>query len=119
MGYDPLAIVREVRHLLSRRPGRSLGSIAKQLGVDRHTISRNLRRATGGGFDGLQLEYISDALAKLRLGHRLLFRKEIANELGLSSTRALKRWVLRTAQGPQSAKPAPKASQMLPRGRRQ
>jgi methylphosphotriester-DNA--protein-cysteine methyltransferase len=74
MGYDPAVIVREVSEILARKPGRSLHSITKELGVDRHTVTRSVKRHAGMTFHELQANAMRDALSRLRQGHRPLLR---------------------------------------------
>lgn len=95
MGYDQVAVYREVCRLLSRQPGRTLLSIAAELRIDRHTIARDLRRVAGRGFRDLQLHFMCEAMSSLIASTVPLMRKEIADRLGLPSTRSLSAWMAR------------------------
>jgi HTH domain. len=119
MGYDRVTICREVSRLLSQQPGRTLTSIAQELGVDRHTITRDLKRLLELTFHQLRLRYIREALARFGEDSRPLLRKELANRLGLASTRSLRGWLRQLQDRSRNAETAPKRPQVLQRrGRR-
>ena len=93
MGYEPAIIVRRLRDALSRKPGQTLHSIADDLKVERHTIRHALKRIEGVSFGDLQAEFMRAALDRLQRRDEPLFKKQIADELGLRSTRALRHWL--------------------------
>jgi hypothetical protein len=117
MGYDPAVVLRDVSRLLSRKPGRTLLSIAAELGIDRHTITRDLRRVNGTTFRQLQAQFIFDALGQLAIDKPML-KKEVADQLGLPSARALRVWMRRAEDRSKEVRTAPKRSQLRPRCRR-
>ena len=96
--YESTVLIATVRRCLEGQPGCSLASIAATLGVDRHTITRQLKLHCGVTFVELQDQYLRMALEKLNANPRLVLRKEIAQELGLRSTQALLRRRRKLAQ---------------------
>jgi hypothetical protein len=58
MRYDSAVIRGQVCRILSRHRGRSRTSIARELGVDRHTVTRDVNRAAGSTFRALQVQYM-------------------------------------------------------------
>lgn len=119
MGYDPAVVFRRVRDILSRTPGRSLSSVAAELDLDRHTLTRHLRKAASLEFNELRLEFVAMALDRLTQRHRPLLRKEVANELGFRSTRTLGQWIWRVTNRTDIAALAPESTEKLhPKKRR-
>jgi predicted ArsR family transcriptional regulator len=108
MGYDPAVIYREVGEALSQKAGRSMQSIANELKVDRHTISRVLRRIAGVSFEQMRTEYMRQALQEIVRRHDPLLKKQISHELGLRSTRVLRAWLAKLGPDSQTASSAPK-----------
>lgn len=117
MGYDPAVVLRDVSRLLSKEPGRTLLSIAAELGIDRHTITRDLRRVNRTTFRQLQAQFMFDALDRLAI-ERPMLKKEIADQLGLPSARALRVWMRRANERSRQVRTAPKRSRPHPRSRR-
>jgi AraC-like DNA-binding protein len=111
-GYDHAAIYRQVREALARAPGRNLRAIAEELNVDRHTVTRAIQRQAGLSFAKLQVVYMRQALEQLGRRRQPLLRKEVANQLGLASTRALQAWLERINRGSQNASSAPRSTQL-------
>jgi len=67
MGYDPAVVLRDVSRLLAKEPGRTLRSIAAELRIDRHTITRDLSRVNATTFRQLQAQFIFEALGRLAI----------------------------------------------------
>ena len=111
MGYDPDIIIRDLSRILSRQPGRTLASIAQELNVDRHTVTRDLKRTGGVSFRQLQAKFMRAALDRL-LASGPLLKKEVASQLGLRSTRALRAWLRRLRDRTQDVPTAPKSFTM-------
>jgi len=89
MGYDRAELVSRLKAALAKEPTRSLKSIADELNVGRHTITRVLRLLEGVTFEQLRLRTIADALDRIRANSRPLTGKEIAARLGFSCQRRL------------------------------
>jgi len=94
MGYDPQHVARRVRYLLVQSPGRTLCSVAAELGIDRHTITRALNRVGSVSFHELQSREMALALRRLNSQPRLLLQKERAAAVGCSCAR-LRAWETR------------------------
>jgi len=97
MGYDKRDLVGRLKALLADAAGRSLASIAEELNVDRHTVTRSVRRVEGVSFKQLQFDFIAAALDRIALGPRPTTGKEIAARLGLASQRRVRAWRRRTS----------------------
>lgn len=73
----------------------SLNDIARELGVERHTIERAVRSVTGRGFRDLQQTILLEiATSRLREGRSI---KEVAFDLGFGSPQAFHRFVRRSS----------------------
>ncbi len=107
MGYDRAELVLRVKAVLTKEPTRNLKSIAAELNVGRHTITRSLRLLEGVTFEQCRLRTIAVALDRIRANSRPLTRKELAARIGFSSRRRLgaclkriptvRSWVLESA----------------------
>jgi hypothetical protein len=75
----------------------SLGQIAADLKVDRHTIARDLRAIEGLTFAQIRAEIVFATIDALLIGERPLAVKEFGNELGCSA-RVASRWLERHEQ---------------------
>ena len=96
MGYDAHDVVARVKHLLVQSPGRTLVSISAELGIDRHTINRALRRVECMSFGELRSLQMELALRRLNAQPLLLLHKERAAAVGCSCAR-LRAWERRLA----------------------
>lgn len=103
MAYASRDVAKCVAAMLRTRPSHSLESIAGELKIERHTISRCLRRAYGKSFTEMKSEAIVTALTGL-VGNRLMSWKEVAVLCGFS-TRTLERWRARVPQVRESDQP--------------
>jgi hypothetical protein len=119
VGYNTAIIYREVCEALSRKPGRSLHEIATDLKLERHTVTRAVKRLAGVSFRELQTQYIRRAIQELDLRREPLLRKQIADELGLPSTRSLLGWLRRIGVRSRNAPTAPKLPRLRQTNRRQ
>jgi hypothetical protein len=106
--YRPESVVAGVKQRLACHPAMSLGQIAADLKVDRHTIARDLRAVEGLTFAQIRAETVFKAIDAL-IAKRPLAVKEFGNELGCSA-RVASRWLERhqqwVARGRPPAKPA-------------
>lgn len=109
MGYDRSLIVERLDSILKAEPGRSLSSIAVELGISRHTADRALR-AVGVSFRDLRLARTKEALERLATAKRPLLQKELAALLGFGSQRRLLAWRRRLEE--ESAIGAPVATEV-------
>lgn len=113
MAYDLRGLSKQVEVCLLASPHIALAALAKQLRVERHTIERAVRKATGKSFRQLQAGIISKKSLDLLALEPARSIKEIAFLLGFKSGQAFSRFVRRTCKSPpkelrlaQRAKPA-------------
>jgi AraC-like DNA-binding protein len=84
MAYDHGAIVQRVVHALERQPRLGIGEIARQLGLDRHTISRALQLRCASTFTELKERLLQRRLEELATDGRIRSRKDLAASFGCS-----------------------------------
>lgn len=89
MAYDRDELFSRVRAALAACPTCSLKSIASELNVSRHTLTRAVRRLEGVTFRQLRLRAIADTVATVRSRSRPLIGKELAARAGFRSQRRL------------------------------
>lgn len=95
MGYPSAVLAQLVLEHLATNPGASLRQTARACGVGRQTIGRALKTCLGQTFRGLRDECRRRALAALLTRRPPLLVKEIAFNLGFSTSRSLARWTKR------------------------
>jgi methylphosphotriester-DNA--protein-cysteine methyltransferase len=84
MGYNLIGLFGKVEARLSEDPGTRLFQLEKELRVDRHTIEKAVRRASGISFRDLQRrKLLAEVLRLLSLPNMSL--EEIAATLGYRS----------------------------------
>jgi hypothetical protein len=105
MGYDHAKVRREVLRMLNAQPVRSLKSIAAELRVDRHTITRVLR-ASGTNFSQARQEALNSQMDSILGQSRPLLMKEVAQLLGCSSRTLRSRMARRQRAVSSRTKPA-------------
>lgn len=91
MTYDKDRLIDRVTELLRASPTRPLQSIADELRVDRHTITRRLLEQGRLSFRDLQVDFVADTLRRLDGGREILTKQQMASALGCS-VRTLAAW---------------------------
>lgn len=94
VAYADEAIIRSVLKRLAARPFDDLKRVAGELGVDRHTIARALKRQSRMAFVDLQRDCVFASLDRLSTDDRPVSRKQAA-ALFECSSRTVTRWVRR------------------------
>jgi methylphosphotriester-DNA--protein-cysteine methyltransferase len=102
MAYDLGGLASAIVLLLERTPTRTLDSIAIELKVGRHTITRALNRNGYGGFRGLRREIQKTQILNALGAERWVPTKIISSEAGYSSTSAFSNRVRRLMGCPPS-----------------
>ena len=97
MGYPSAVLAQLVLEYLATSPGASVHQTARACGASRQTIDRALKTCLGQTFRGLRDECRRRALAALLAKRPPLLVKEIAFNLGFSTSRSLARWTRRIA----------------------
>jgi AraC-like DNA-binding protein len=93
MAYDPQRILLQITRYLDMTPSISLTQLSNRLGIERHTIEKAVKKATGSTFRDLRTS------ALLKHAHRLLKDdsnrtvKEVAFALGYRSQGSLSRFI--------------------------
>lgn len=95
MSYDLSELFRVVQASLWLNPRVTLYSLARQLGVERHTIERATRAVTGKSYRGYQQQALFERACKMLSGDPLRSIKEVAFNLRFSSPRSFARFVRR------------------------
>lgn len=95
MSYDPRLAFEQIQQLFAADPRRSLLELSTTLALDRHTITRAVRAATGVTFEKWRERELYRLICDLLAEDTLRSIKEIAFRVGYSSPRALCRFVLR------------------------
>jgi AraC-like DNA-binding protein len=93
MAYDPTRLVLRINEHLRTSPDLSLSRLAGLLNIDRHTIERAVRSATGKTFRQLRNAAMLEKATKLLRSQPQLTKKEIASRLGYSSQSTLSRFL--------------------------
>jgi two-component system, response regulator YesN len=93
MAYDLVGIFIRVNHHLRTVPGASLEEIAASMKVERHTIEKAVKKATGKTFREVRtrilVEHARDLLDR-NPNHTI---KEVAFQLGYQSQRSFSRFI--------------------------
>ncbi len=92
MAYDFGGLFGQIEACLLARPRIALATLAKQVGVERHTVEWAVREATGNSFRQVQAEIISKRAVELLRLEPSRSIKEIAFLLGYKSRRAFSRF---------------------------
>ena len=96
MAYSKWRLFESVQDYLQRNPaGTSLSAIARRLGVDRHTVERAVRDATGMSFRDWKSQTVALRATKLLRGIDAVSVKLAAFALGYKSSQALGRFLKR------------------------
>jgi AraC-like DNA-binding protein len=99
MSYDGSSVTTATLRILKRDPHATVATVSRTLQLDRHTLERCLRKATGRTFRELK--------ARTRLEHAELFFaehpnasiKEAAAALGYGTQQTFARWDVRGNAG--------------------
>lgn len=94
MAYLTQGVFEEVRSHLQTYPGSSLADVCRALHIERHTVERVVRRATGKCFRDFRREALLQRALNLLQYEPGKSIKEIAFMLGFRSTRSFDRFVL-------------------------
>ena len=94
MAYLTQGVFEEVRSHLRTYPGSSLADLCRALHIERHTVQRAVRRATGKCFRDFRREALFGRARDLLWCEPGSSIKEIAFRLGFRSTRSFDRFVL-------------------------
>lgn len=97
MSYDKHRIAEDVFVLLAQDPGLSLTRIAGRIHVDRHTVTRALSTTWGMTFREVRQKILAKKAAELFRTEPSLSIKEIAFQVGFSSSGSLSHFVKRAA----------------------
>lgn len=100
MCYSYRSIADQVCRELESNPRVTLGSLTSLLGVERHTVTKALRIATGASFRQIRQSIIARKARSFLSEPSTRSVKEIAYSLGFSSPRSLHRAVVRTFRVP-------------------
>lgn len=96
MAYLTQGVFEQVRAHLRIHPSNSLADVCRALHIERHTIERAVRRATGKCFRDFRREVLfrrARDLLRCEPGKSI---KEIAFTLGFRSTRSFDRFIVAT-----------------------
>ena len=85
MAYDLRLLVERVEACLSAAPRKPLCGVARELGVDRHTVERAVKQSKGKTFRQLQLELLVANALKLLTSEPPRSVKEVSFLLGYRS----------------------------------
>lgn len=96
MAYQLASLARLVLERLRLSAGTSLAGAAHELKVERHTLERALRKATGKTFRELRAEVVGKKAVALLSAEPNRSVKEVAFSLGYQSPRAFSRFLKRT-----------------------
>lgn len=96
MAYLTQGVFEQVRAHLRIHPSTSLADVCRALRIERHTIERAVRRATGKCFRDFRREALFTRARELLCCEPDRSIKEIAFTLGFNSTRSFDRFVLRS-----------------------
>lgn len=88
MAYDLIGLFERVRTVLSERPRTPLAALAAELGVERHTLERAVRKAAGASVRTLRARVLLEASGMLLREQPWLSVKEVAARAGYPSARA-------------------------------
>lgn len=94
MAYDPRNLNRHTEAILERAPRIGMAEVVRQLGVDRHTLQRALRKA-GVRYKDLQRTATLAAACRLLAGGEPRSIKMAAQILGFPSAEAMSHYLAR------------------------
>jgi AraC-like DNA-binding protein len=107
--YQPDTVVSVTMRRLGTCPLASLATIATAMGVDRHTVARDLRKVTGMNFRELRNHAVFAFVDGLYTSDTPLSQKEIAIKLGCTSPTA-GRWLDRYGRWVKDGRPSGRTS---------
>ena len=93
MAYVYRPIFDKIEAMLSAAPWVSLGDLARQIQVSRHTLEAVVKQAAGKGFREYKKEQLLKRALNLLVCQGELSQKQIAAMLGYGSGRAFARFV--------------------------
>lgn len=97
MTYDLPKLSDKVQAVLAKYPRMRLDRVAQQFRVDRHTLEKAIRIATGKSFRQLQQEALLHKSMSLLLSEPALSVKDIAFRVGYGSPQAFQRFIKRVS----------------------
>lgn len=95
MAYDQSKLAGDALSTLKHWPFTRQGSLAKQLGVNRHTLAASIRAETGKAFSQVREQFLADVIMSLISRNGSHSVKETAFDAGFSSERCFRRFVAR------------------------
>lgn len=96
MAYRLSSVAALVHEHLERQPSTTVRTLARRLGIERHTIQRALRARFRVSFRDLQRTILEREVRKRLTESPLSSIKEIAIGLGYQHPRSLTRWARRS-----------------------
>src|SRR5690349_4683477 len=95
MAYDASGLFAKLCEVLAKAPRASLSVVSDSLSVERHTVERVVKRFTKQSFSNLRSRLLAERARQLLCAHPELSVKQVAAQLGCSSSQDLSRAIAR------------------------